>query len=103
MITGITKQTQFGVDATHHKVMEYNYDKAAGKVKIYIHSFPSASVAGSNKTPLLITQVNIKLEDLTVTATLSGTINVKKYLNDARDLLEQQVVLLPDWVGGIVS
>lgn len=103
MITNVTKSTQFGVNATHHKIMEYTYDKASGKVKMRIYSYPSLAVANSNNTPLLITDISMRLADLTVMTSAQSSVNIRKYLNDARDLLEQEVVKLPDWAGGVVS
>jgi len=95
MITGVAKQSQFGVDGTHHKIMSYTYDKDSGKCKFKISSFPSQSISNSNKTPLLITEISVKLADLPT--------DLKRYLNDARDLLENYTVTLADWSGGIVS
>jgi hypothetical protein len=95
MITGVTKQSPFGIDATHHKIMNYEYNKASGKVICLVKSYPSQAVAATNCTQLILTTVSIKLADL--------PLNVKTYLNDARDLLEGVLVTLPDFQGGVVS
>lgn len=95
MITGITKSSPFGVDVTHHKIKIFKVNKDTKEIVCEVYSYPSDTIAGTAATPLIATKVYLAMDTIPT--------SLKNSINSVRDLLEAEIVKLPDFLGGTVS